>query len=255
VVKVPRYARQISKSGTYHIMLRGINKQDIFEDDEDIQRLLETIKYYKEVSKYEVNGYCVMNNHIHLLIKETEEPISLAMKRICGSYVYWYNKKYSRCGHLFQDRYKSEIVENEGYLLTVLRYIHQNPLKAGLVKNTYEYKWSSYNEYLGKPVMVDTESVMEFFSKDKEVAIDLFEKYTNEPNEDKCVDFDGKTGITDNEVREYLAGIGLQNISDLQHQEKTKRNEFIRAAKSIDGVSIRQLSRITGISKSVIDRA
>lgn len=147
-----RYARRKSKSGIYHIMLRGINRQDIFEDDEDRQRLLETIKHYKTVSDYEIYGYCLMSNHVHLLLAEKEEPLSLAIKRISSSYVYWYNWKYGRCGHLFQDRFKSEIVEDEGYLLTVLRYIHQNPVKAGLVKDVKEFAWSSHHEYLGEKI-------------------------------------------------------------------------------------------------------
>jgi len=76
-----------------------------------------------------------MGNHVHLLIKEETEELGVIMRRIGASYVYWYNRKYNRCGHLFQDRYKSEVVEDERYLLTVLRYIHQNLLKAGMVKD------------------------------------------------------------------------------------------------------------------------
>ncbi len=85
-----------------------------------------------------------MGNHIHLLLKEEKEELGIIMRRIGSSYVYWYNWKYKRCGHLFQDRYKSEAVEDERYLLTVLRYIYQNPLKAGLVKDIGAYKLSSF---------------------------------------------------------------------------------------------------------------
>jgi len=131
---MPRHARQRSETGIYHIILRGINKQIIFEDNEDKERLLDTLKRYKPVSNYELYGYCFMDNHIHILIKETTEPISMVVKRISGSYVAWFNWKYGRCGHLFQERFKSEAVENDAYFLTVLRYIHQNPVKAGLVK-------------------------------------------------------------------------------------------------------------------------
>jgi REP element-mobilizing transposase RayT len=73
-----------------------------------------------------------MGNHVHILLKVGNEPLEQMMRRICGSYVYWYNKKYQRTGNLFQDRFKSETVENDNYFLIVLRYIHQNPLKAGL---------------------------------------------------------------------------------------------------------------------------
>ena len=100
-----RYARRKSESGIYHITLRGINRQDIFEDKEDRQRFIETIKHYKTVSQYEIYGYYLMSNHVHLLVGEKDESLATAIKRISGSYVYWYNKKYGRCGHLFQERY------------------------------------------------------------------------------------------------------------------------------------------------------
>lgn len=87
-----------------------------------------------------------MGNHVHILIKEGKEDLGNVMRRIGASYVYWYNVKYDRVGHLFQDRFKSEAVEDNRYLLSVLRYIHQNPLKAGIVSDIREYKWSSYKQ-------------------------------------------------------------------------------------------------------------
>ena len=152
---MPRQARQQSQSGIYHLILRGVNKQVIFEDDEDREKFLWCCRYYKEISQYKVYGYCLMNNHIHLLIKEDKEPISKIMKRIGVSYVSWFNHKYDRCGHLFQDRFKSETVDSDEYLLTLLRYIHQNPMKSGEVKKIAAYPWSSYKEYLGDNNLVD----------------------------------------------------------------------------------------------------
>ena len=86
-----------------------------------------------------------MSNHIHLLIEEGREDLGIVFRRIGARYVYWYNRKYKRSGHLFQDRYKSEAVKNDKYLLTVLRYIHQNPIKAGIENDIRKYPWSSYN--------------------------------------------------------------------------------------------------------------
>lgn len=251
---MPRYARRKSDTGISHIMLRGINKQTIFEDDEDRERFLETIKRFKEVSKYEVYGYCIMSNHVHLLIKETQEEISASIKRICSSYVYWYNWKYGRCGHLFQERFKSETVENDAYLLTVLRYIHQNPVKAGLTKRVQDYKWSSYNEYIIKPFITDTDFILQIFSDGKKKAIESYIEHTNEKNDDKCLDYTEKVRLSDSEIRSYLAKFDIKNNSELQQLDREKRNNIIRKIKYIEGVTIRQLSRITGISKSVIDR-
>src|SRR5690554_1287672 len=129
---MPRRARQKSSTGVYHVMLRGINKQIIFHDQEDYKKYIQTIRDYKQLCEYEIYAYCLMNNHIHLLIKEGKEDLGIIFRRIGSKYVYWYNLKYKRCGHLFQDRYRSEVVETEHYLLTVLRYIHQNLVKAGI---------------------------------------------------------------------------------------------------------------------------
>ena len=143
---MPRQARRKSESGIYHIILRGINQQQIFEDEEDSRRFLETLSKYKEQCGYEIYAYCLMGNHVHILLKEGKENLTLVLKRIAGSYVYWYNWKYHRSGHLFQDRFKSEPVEDDAYFLTVIRYIHQNPVKAGICRNVDGYKFSSYNE-------------------------------------------------------------------------------------------------------------
>ena len=145
---MPRQPREKSESGIYHIMLRGINQQVIFEDYEDYSKFIETLETYKAVSGYKVFAYCLMSNHIHILLKVEKEDLDLIMKRIAGSYVYWYNWKYYRKGHLFQDRFKSEPVEDDEHFLTVLRYIHQNPIKVGITKTIDDYKFSSYNECL-----------------------------------------------------------------------------------------------------------
>ena len=118
---MPRQARKRSSSGIYHIMLRGINRQIIFEDREDYQRFFDTLKKYKAVSGYTIYAYCLMSNHVHILLKAGHEDLDLIIKRIAGSYVYWYNWKYGRVGHLFQDRFKSEPIETDEYFLTVLR--------------------------------------------------------------------------------------------------------------------------------------
>lgn len=127
---MPRKARIESKSGIYHIMLRGINRQQIFEDDEDFEKFLWVLKDVKQLSRFKLYGYCLMGNHIHLLLKPENEPLELIFRRIGSKYVYWYNLKYQRTGHLFQDRFKSEPVENISGFFVVLRYIHQNPVKA-----------------------------------------------------------------------------------------------------------------------------
>ena len=117
------------------------------------------------------------------MLKEENEPIELIIKRVGGSYAYWYNWKYYRKGHLFQDRYRSEPVENDSYFLTVLRYIHQNPVKANIVKNVNEYEYSSYNDYIeNKNDLVNTDFAFSLMGKES------FVEFHNEINNDICLD-------------------------------------------------------------------
>jgi REP element-mobilizing transposase RayT len=235
-------------------MFRGINRQDIFEDEEDVERLLETIEKYKEVCKFDIFAYCIMSNHIHILVREIEESISDTIKRISSSYVFWYNKKYERCGHLFQERFKSEAVENDEYFLVVLRYIHQNPVKAGIAKSILDYRWSSYKEYIEKAAIADIDFALDMFSSNRKKAVELFRNFSIQKNNDMCLEDEEKLRISDSEVKEYLKESGIIDSKELRQIEKSKRDEIIRKLKLLNGVTIRQLSRVTGISKSVIDR-
>ncbi len=142
-----RKARRLSSTKIYHVMIRGNRKEDIFLEDEDKRRFIKILKKIKQKDEYELYAFCLMNNHVHLLIKEKNEHISRIMKRINISYVNYFNQKYQQIGHLFQDRYRSEPIENDSYLLAVLSYIHNNPVSAFIVKNLEEYPWCSYYIY------------------------------------------------------------------------------------------------------------
>ncbi|CVK20869.1 transposase [Sporomusa sphaeroides] len=251
---MPRQARVKSESGIYHLVLRGINKQNIFEDEEDRKRFLETLDFYKNKSGYLLYGFCLLDNHIHLLLKEQAESVSQAIKRISSSYVYWYNQKYERCGHLFQERFKSEAVETEEYFLVVLRYIHQNPLKAGITKHIRKYLWSSYQDYVKGSGITDIDFALDVFSTERTKAVALFKDYTSENNTDACLDYAEKVVASDKAVMQCLQAMGLASISQLQQLPKEQRDETLRQMKTIAGTTIRQLARMTGISKSVIDR-
>ncbi len=251
---MPRQARVKSESGIYHLVLRGINKQNIFEDEEDRKRFLETLDFYRNKSGYLLYGFCLLDNHIHLLMKEQAESVSQAIKRISSSYVYWYNQKYERCGHLFQERFKSEAVETEEYFLVVLRYIHQNPLKAGITKQIRKYLWSSYQDYVKGSGITDIDFALDIFSADRTKAVMLFKDYTSENNTDECLDYAEKMVASDTAVMECLNTMGIASISQLQQLPKEQRDEILRKMKEMEGITIRQLARMTGISKSVIDR-
>ena len=140
---MPRQARQPSATGIHHIMIRGINRQRIFLEDADYAYFLETLRHVRDASACTVLAYCCMPNHVHLLLEEGTEPVSLVMKRLGVRYAGWFNTKYERVGHLLQDRFLSRPVENDPYLLTVVLYIHYNPVAAGLCDRPTDYPWSS----------------------------------------------------------------------------------------------------------------
>lgn len=247
-----RTAREKSKTGIYHIVLRGVNKQTIFEDQEDSEKFLKTFEDYKKKSGYKIYAYCLMGNHVHLLIKEEQEELSTIMRRIGASYVYWYNWKYMRSGHLFQDRYKSEAIEDETYLLNVVRYIHQNPLKAGLVRDISKYKWSSYSEYIGRDKLIDRDFVLGLFDDDINRAISNFKGFHRTMSKDKYLDIKENKRLRDNEAIEIIKKTcNISHCTDLQNLDKDNRDEYLKIIKE-KGLSTRQIARLTGISRGIV---
>ena len=205
-------ARVKSSTGIYHIIMRGINRQIIFEDTEDYIQFLESLTRQKEMSQIEIYAYCLMSNHVHLLIKEGNEDLGTVFKRIGSSYVYWYNWKYNRRGHLFQDRYISEVVEDDSYLLSVIRYIHHNPLKAGITRALPEYRWCSYNEYTNRKDICNIETGLGIFSDDTQKAIELFKAFSADTIDTNVLDYDDHIRWKDSEAKAFIKEIAsVQN--------------------------------------------
>lgn len=244
---MPRQQRRKSESGIYHVMLRGINQLQIFQDKEDNLKFLQIVKECKAISEFKLFAYCLMENHVHLLIKEGKEPIELIFKRIGNRFVYWYNTKYKRLGHLFQDRYRSEPVETDEFFLTVLRYIHQNPVKAGIVKSCGKYRYSSYNEYVKESKIIDDELVKEMLTKEE------FVKYHEKKETASCLEIkEIKPRLTDEESKRIIKEIsGCENIEQFQRLTSDKQNEFIAKFRN-KNISIRQISRLTGATIGII---
>ncbi len=252
---MPRKARQKSESGIYHIIMRGINRRVIFNEDEDCHRFLQTLKYYKETSGYELYAYCIMSNHIHLLLKVGPEPLEQIMRRICGKFVYWYNHKYDRAGYLFQDRFKSEPVEEDAYFLTALRYIHQNPLKAGIVQTLRDYPWSSYHAYIHREQLVDIDFVLRMFAGDKEEALAEFMSFNEQKTNEKCLEVDEEKRLTDQKAQEIIKRIcKVSVVEDWQKVDRNTRDSYFRKLKQ-EGLSVRQIARLTGLNRGIVLKA
>ncbi len=259
-----REARKSSGTGIYHVIMRGINHQNIFEDPEDYYQFVATL--YRVRTHYADDGrpcgincvyyaYCLMSNHFHLLIREQDESVGDVMKRIAGSYVYYYNHKYQRDGHLFKERFKSEPVNDMEYFVTLLRYIHQNPVKAGIKQRVADYEYSSWSEYLG-----DVDSVFQICNTAavlRRMTLDDLSALVNEPLSDdvSCLEVDEKMPrlrLSDDQVCVYIAErVGAANISEFQHLPRESQRELLRDLRRM-GASVRQLERLTGISRGII---
>jgi len=246
-----RQARKRSSTGIYHVMLRGIDRKDIFLDDEDRRKFLESIIKAKKKGKFKIYGYCLMDNHIHMLIKEDEE-IGKIIKRITVGYVGWHNKRHERTGHLFQNRYLSEPVETEDYFITVLRYIHQNPIKAGIVSRLSDYKWSSYGKYRlvyqRQKSFISGDLTEAYFKTFKE-----FKDYMKANNIDKCLEYNVVKRHNDKTLGEIINK--KYDIKEIDKSPIKKRNKLIRKIYDEQKTSIRQLSRVLGLGKTVVERA
>lgn len=166
------------QGGFYHVFNRGNNKQNIFLRPADYNRYLDKIKEYKNEHGVTVIAYCLMPNHIHLLLRQNgPEPISIFMQKLHTSYSKYFNTKYNLVGHLFQDRFKTKIVDQDEYLMHLSRYIHLNPHK--LVKKLTAYKYSSYPTYVDdfNDEITDNKFVLEFFKRRNQTIEDAKRSY------------------------------------------------------------------------------
>lgn len=248
---MPRQARKKSESGIYHVMLRGINQQQIFEDDEDCEKFIQVVKDCKAISGFKLFAYCLMGNHVHLLLKEEKEPLEQIIRRLGARFVYWYNIKYQRVGHLFQDRFKSEPVETDEYFLTVIRYIHQNPVKANICKEIADYKFSSYREYLVKNHIADTEFVLEM------IKLQDFVEFNHQEDKTSCLDISDEQMIrlTDEQARRIIERYAkCKSVSEFQSLDRKLKTKHIKKIHA-KGVSIRQVVRLCGETKSMVEKS
>ena len=249
---MPRQARRISPSGIHHVIVRGINKEDIFLEAQDYRYFLSLLRKYKIECGYKIHAYCLMINHVHLLINPAEFPIGKIMSRILVSFSMYLNSKYDRSGHLFQNRFFSEPVDGERYFFTVMRYIIRNPVKAGICLSPSDYAWSSFNAYAGyDDQLTDTELFNSRFSNSAE-AVDLF--CSAAEAEEPVSEYLPRVKYTDEEVRKFSEEIsGCRNPGEFRDLPISKRNECIRKLREIK-IPVRQIGRVTGFAKQTISR-
>ncbi|MFA5363348.1 MAG: transposase [Candidatus Omnitrophota bacterium] len=145
---MPRTRRIIPDDAVLHVMCRGNNRQDVFHNDSDKLRYYTLLRDLKTENKVEVFHYCLMNNHIHVVLApQPENTLSKFMKQVNLTYFHYYRKRYGYAGHLWQGRFKSNVIEMDSYLLQCGKYIELNPVRAGIVNHSGDYLFSSYRFY------------------------------------------------------------------------------------------------------------
>ncbi len=144
-----RPLRNFVRDGIYHLTARGVDRLTIFRDDEDRERFLELVRKVVLERGWSCLGYCLMDNHYHLLIRAPEADVAAGMQYINGQFARYFNNRHGRTGHLFQGRYHHEVIRNDVHLLETARYIPLNPVRAGMRARAIDWKWSSHNAILG----------------------------------------------------------------------------------------------------------
>lgn len=144
---MPRKARQISSTGMYHVVMKGVNHEAIFERDWQKKVILDVLGMKLDEHEVELYCYCVMSTHLHVLLQGEIKDISKCIREVGSAYAVGYNHGMKRNGHLFQGRFYSGVIETENSFWNCVNYIHNNPVKAGMVADLSKYKFSSYNEF------------------------------------------------------------------------------------------------------------
>lgn len=242
---MPRKPRELSDY--LHVVVRGIGKQALFVDNQDRMRYLFFLKYCMEENNVTILAYCLMENHVHLLVKDEMHEIASFMKRLGVLYALYFNEKYERVGHLFQDRFKSCCITSETYLLSAYRYILYNPQEAGLCAARY-YKWSSYHEFGNQDELTDTSLLYELLG-----GPDGFKALMQKDDKIEHLEADKIKHDDEWALSLIQKTLHVQNGFILQNMEKIERERALLLLRKA-GISIRQLERLTGLSRRMIQQ-
>ena len=246
---MPRQARKLSDTGYMHLIVRGNGQHVIFVERDDYLHYLALLKRFSTETNVVINAFCLMDNHVHLLVFDEQKHVSLFMQKLGVAYAGYFNKKYQRSGHLFEDRYKSIPIEDEWYLLKLLHYILNNPRQKNICYAA-EYEWNSYKHYGSQNSFVKTDVFLELIgSRDEYAAFIAKDLKYDEPMElELNIRDDGwALSIIQKEL-------GIENGLVLKDWPREKRNAALKLLKE-KGLKIKQIERLTGINRGTIQRA
>ena len=248
------YKRLRSEGDVYHVFARGTSRRIIFEEDKDREEYCRLLGLLARDSGGEVYAWCLMDNHVHLLLHMEIEKAASLMKRLHGRYATYFNGRHMRTGHLFEGRFGSEPIDSDEQAIAALRYIHRNPVKAGISEDC-SYPWSSYLEYLsgaGDPI-ASTEFMLGLIGGREDFRLlheeESSERFLDVPDDD----FDGfrRKLTTDEAVALSKKMIGEARFELLASLPRRERDESLRTLKDA-GLTIRQIELITGIGRNTV---
>jgi len=221
-----RIARSKIIAPYYHIMSQGINKSCIFEANEDKLYFIKQMNFYKREFNISIDSYCIMTNHYHILINNKNiEDITKFMHTINTKYASYYNNKYKRVGYVFRDRYKSQPILDECYYNNCVKYIFNNPVKAGLCREPFDYEYSNIKDYIKKK-NIDNFNVLDDYN-----FIDISEEIKT------CSEIVEEFLCDNNLKKEYLTN------------EKEKLQELIKILKIDNKISFRRIAQEININR------
>ena len=208
----------------YHVITRGNNRQKIFRDDDDRKGYLKKLIHYCQVKAAELLCYCLQSNHVHLLLATPKGNLSKLMQPFQTSYTMYFNRRHRHSGHVFEQRYKAFLVDKDNYLLQVSRYIHLNPVEAGLVHRPQDHRWSSYGGYVGGNTAtgLNTSLVLDQMGGKKPEQIQRYREYVEGEKQGGKVDFTLPT------IKQSI--VGGEEFAERVFKEVRKKAETNRAA-------------------------
>lgn len=251
-----RQARVQSPIDYYHVIMRGNNRESIFYNQSQKQHFKDLLKEQIEEGIIDIAGYCIMDNHVHIIIKADLDCLTKAIKSINIKYAMRFNKEKLRIGHVFQDRFKSEIITSESYLVQVIRYVHNNPVIAKIVKNPGEFKWSSYNEYIGKSnVICNNQKELILILNN---GINKFIDFHRDKDENEYLEIKEDRDIYRLEkgqeiISEYFKVKGLNEARELNKDPKYLE-DIIEKLLNNTNLSHRQIAGLLGISNNIVHK-
>lgn len=212
----------------YHVIQRGNNREYIFKKNEYKKYFLSKLKEFKNIMNFEVYGYVIMDNHYHLVIRCREVNMSVIMHRINNDFSKYYNISNNRVGHVFQERYKGFLVKDDKYLLSLLKYVHQNPVKANMCKKVSDYYWSSDSSYRKnlQGQLVDIDFVLNIISLNRKTAIEEYMKFIDSSVLEESSKFQGINIIDENTTSTEQIEMDRQSLDDILYEIVNKNEEL-----------------------------